>query len=415
MAKYAERRITSVAYSSKKFNEHFSPTKNGLAQISAVVKGMLPSLPAPDKLKDELAKTADEMANDLKSLITEVGASASVGFLTKTGMENVSYDWSENPEIDCSKPLDLLKHVGGKPIVAVVGRSKVSTEGYDMLVKWTGVCYHYLEEYGVPQMKPDERKQFNEFMPRIKALAVRLNKATRDLLLPALADGQVALVLDSKLTSRQFFKALPPTEQALPMLEPAIVVGVSDAAKLKAAFTEYSAVADDVVEVIKAIDAKDKHPEIPKDFKLPRPKVYQRPEGTIYGYALPKEAGVDKKVMPNAGLSEKVAVLSLSGQHTERLLKESDPVVGGFKLPVGKPYGTIAAIDFAGLIGAVEPWVGLAIDSIAEQSPQNVAMVRLHANTALDVLKCYRGTLSATTKEGNATVTRTRSEFHDVE
>ena len=73
------------------------------------------------------------------------------------------------------------------------------------------------------------------------------------------------------------------------MLEPAIVVGVSDAAKLKQAFAEYYAVADDFVEVLKGIEKS----EIPKDFKIPRPRVYHLRQGTAYGYPLPAEWGVD--------------------------------------------------------------------------------------------------------------------------
>jgi len=79
------------------------------------------------------------------------------------------------------------------------------------------------------------------------------------------------LVIDAKLTSQQFIKSLPPTEQALSMLEPAIIVGVIDAAKLKAAFAEYFAVADGFVEAIKSMD--DKH-EFPKDFKMLRPREF---------------------------------------------------------------------------------------------------------------------------------------------
>jgi hypothetical protein len=415
VAKFANRPITSVAYSSKKLNQHFSPTKADLEQIAVLVKNMLPALPVPAKLRDDLGKSTDELVSDLKTLVTEIGATTSVGFFTKTGMEHVTYDWSDYPEIDSSQPLDLLKHVGGKPIAMLVSRSKVSSEGYDVLVKWVGVGYRYLEEYGVPQMPKDVREHFDQVMPGVKSLAARLDKATRDSLLPALADGQSSLVLDARLKSNQFIKTLPRTDQALPMLEPAIVVGVSDAAKLKAAFAEYYDAADEFVEVIKAIDAKEKHPEIPKDFKLPRPKEYKRPSGTVYGYALPKEAGVDAKVMPNAGLSEKVAVLSMSGQHTDRLLRESNPVMAGIKLPLEKPYGTVAALDFAALVEAASPWVDLAIEKSAEHStPQDAEMIRLHAKAALEVLKCYRGTVSTTAKEGKATVTRTRSEFHDI-
>ena len=109
----------------------------------------------------------------------------------------------------------------------------------------------------------------------MKPLLGRLDKATRDLLIPALADGQTGLVIDAKLTSRQFIKALPPTEQALPMLEPAIVVGVSDAAKLKQAFAEYYAVADDFVEVLKGIEKS----EDPQGFQASSSPRLQPPPG----------------------------------------------------------------------------------------------------------------------------------------
>ena len=207
----------------------------------------------------------------------------------------------------------------------------------------------------------------------MKPLLGRLDKATRNLLIPALADGQAGLVLDAKLTSRQFIKALPPTEQALTMLEPAIVMGVSDAGKLKQAFTEYYAVADDFVEVLKGIEKS----EIPKDFKIPRPRVYKLRLGTAYGYPLPAEWGVDTRVLPNAALSEKVAVLSLSGKHTLRLLEEKEPKIAGFTLPTDRPLAAVGGLDFAALIDALNPWVELALEKGTVQlSPQDAKTAR---------------------------------------
>jgi hypothetical protein len=63
----------------------------------------------------------------------------------------------------------------------------------------------------------------------------------------------------------------------------------------------------------------------------------------------------------------------------------------------------------------VTPWVDLALEKgTAQASPQDAETARLHAKTALEVLKCYRGTVSLTYKEGKATVTRTRSAYHDI-
>ena len=55
--------------------------------------------------------------------------------------------------------------------------------------------------------------------------------------------------------------------------------------------------ADDFVEVLKGIEKS----EIPKDFKIPRPRVYKLRLGTAYGYPLPAEWGIDSRVLPNAG------------------------------------------------------------------------------------------------------------------
>ena len=245
-------------------------------------------------------------------------------------------------------------------------------------------------------------------------LLARLDKATRNDLVPALADGQTGLVIDDKLTSRQFLKALPPTPQPLPMLEPAIVVGVSNPEALKRAFTEYYAVADDFVEILKGIEGS----EVPKDFKLPRPRVFSLSMGTAYGYALPKEWGVDSRVLPNAAISEKekVAVVSLSGKHTLRLLNSSDPKIAGLGLPTDRPLSGVAGVDFAAFIDGLTPWIEFAMDQAAERIPPETAtMARDHAKTIIEVLKVYRGSVSECYAEGKITVTHTRNQVHDIE
>jgi hypothetical protein len=414
--KYADERLTAVTYSSKIFNQHFSPSKADIDQLASVGKQTLKGLPVPDKLKEELGKTVAELAADLKSIVTEIGATSSVGFLTKRGSEGYFYDWSEHPEIDFSKPLDLLKHVGGNPIAVVVGRAKVRPGDYDMLVKWLTTAYRYAEEYGVPQIPPKERPHFDKFVAGAKPLLARVDKTIRDLLMPALADGQTALVIDAKLTSRQFIKSLPPTEQPMPMIEPAIVVGVSDAAKLKDAFKEFSSVADDFVDLMKSVDYKH---ALPADLKIPRPKEFNLKSGKVWGYTLPAEAGVDTRVMPNAGLSDNVGVLSMSGRHTQRLLAESEPSMAGIKLPTDKACGTVAAFDFTALLDAATPWVDFAMAKAAEQEGAqgqgNAEMVKQHVKTLMEVLRCYHGTVAVTYQEGKVIVTRSQSEFKDIQ
>ena len=70
---------------------------------------------------------------------------------------------------------------------------------------------------------------FQKAMTSLLPLLGRLNQTTRDKLLPALADGQIGLVIDTKLKSKRFFRAMPAVADPLPMAEPALIFGVSDA------------------------------------------------------------------------------------------------------------------------------------------------------------------------------------------
>ena len=412
VAKFADKPICSIGYVSKALNEHVRQSKAGVDDVLQRVKTALPSLPIPDQLHAEIVKDLTAGAADLKSILPEVGAGASLGFLTPSGLESYGYDWSGHPEFDSSKPLDLLKHVGGNPIAVLVARGKASPEGYNLLVKWAGIGYRYFETYALPQMQAKERAQCEKVLSQVKPLLARLDTATRNLLIPALADGQTGLVLDAKFTSRQFIKAIPPTQQPLTMLEPAIVMGVSDAAKLKQAFTEYYAVADAFVEVLKNVDKSN----IPKDFKIPRPRIYNLRQGTAFGYPLPAEWGVDGKVLPNAGLSEKVAVLALSGKHTVRLLGETEPKMAGLALPTDRPLAAVAGLDFIAFVDALTPWIDLALEKgTAQLEPQMAEMARQHAKTVLEVLKVYRGSVAEVYLEGQVTVIHSRTEYHDIE
>ena len=129
------------------------------------------------------------------------------------------------------------------------------------------------------------------------------------------------------------------------------------------------------------------------------------------------EWGVDNHIQPNAGLSEKVAVLSLSGKHTLRLLQETNPKIAGLALPTNRPLAAAGGLDFVALINAATPWVEFGIDSAKLPPDSRPSKPASMPRSALEVLKCYRGTLAVSIPRGNVTATaaRPRSEFHDIQ
>ena len=241
-----------------------------------------------------------------------------------------------------------------------------------MLVKWIKVAYGYAEKYGVPHMKPQEREQFREFTGRVLPLLREAEETTRKMLLPALADGQIGLVFDAKLMSKKYQAAMPASAKPLAMLEPALVLGVSDAPLLEQAIARYWKIANGLLDAWQQIPDLKRDANIPKglkDFKIPVAEKTQIAQGTMYSYALPKPWGVDHRILPNAGLSNNVAVLTISraicATLAGRAAADRRPLVGDRSSFVRR-----RGVNFAGLVDAVAPWVDYALDQAAAENPR---------------------------------------------
>jgi len=378
----------------------------------------------PADKREQMAKDIDELARDIKSFIPDVGAQFGFTFLSDRGQESYSYNYSQHLHVDASRPLTLLNHVGGTPLIAAVARSKYSPETYTKLVKWIKVGNRYFELLAVPQMTPEQQDQYAKFTKAAHPLLGRLDQITSTMLLPALADGQTGFVLDAKIKSKQWFQTFQ-TDKAMPMLEPAIVCGVSDEALLKKAFEEYRSTINDAIAKV-----RDLVPIVP-EFEVPAPETKKIEGGTLYYYPLPAiaTAMIDEQILPNAGLSDRVVVLSFFPKHTERLLLRSPLKVDGGPLADYKSRPLAAAVyfDWAGLVDAVTPWVefgvekhgdqflqGLDDSSGKDQGDKGAAGILGQVRTVLDVLKVLRGSTSATYLEGNVLVTHSETVFRDV-
>ena len=71
---------------------------------------------------------------------------------------------------------------------------------------------------------------------------------------------------------------------------------------------EYREIINGLIDAVRQIEGSN----VPEDVANPRAASDRRPAGTIYSFPLPEEWGVDKKIVPNFGLSDKVAVVSIS-------------------------------------------------------------------------------------------------------
>ncbi len=413
LKKFSEERLTSISYISKDMMGTLATKKADIDGLLELVDELLPLAKLPEDQLAKIKSDAAKLAEDLKPMIAEPGAVMSLSFLGKQGAESYTYSWSENLQLDASQPLGLLNHIGGSPLLAIVARGKSDPAQYDMLVKWIKVGYGYFETLGLPNIPKGDRKKVKKILAKVEPLAKRLDTATRTMLIPALADGQLGVVLDAKLTSKQFHTEMPTTKHPMPMLEPAIVIGVSDADLLRKACSEYYAIIDGVLEILGDIEESD----VPKGLKVPLPQIAESSTSTTYGYALPSEWGLDKKIIPNAGLSQTVAVLSISRGHTQRLLKSTPLEIGGLLADSNSNMAIAAMFDWAGLVDAATPWVDFAMEMAIEKvgPAADTSEVADQVKTVLELLKVLRTITSKTYAEGDATVTHTLVEFRDIQ
>jgi hypothetical protein len=429
LQKYAGERLTSIAYASKELRSQGGMSRNDIDKMANEAKKYLEKSEMPPPIRERLLKDIGDLATDIKSFLHEQGAMFSFAFLNGQGQESFTYDWSAHPNRDGSKPLNLLHHVGGAPLLAVVSRSKYRPQNYQMLVKWIKHLNGYVGDFVVPQLNEDQKGRYEQIVKMFQPLLERLDKATGEMLLPALKDGQSALVLDAQLRSKQWQQMLPAMDKPMPMLEPALVLGVSDAELLKKAVSEYRMIVNEMISKL-----HDLNPSIP-EFQIPEPQTKAVAGGTIYYHPIPEELGVDKQISPNAGLSNHVAVLAISQTHSERLLANTPLKGSGPLADLKRPLAAAVVFDFAGAMTALEPWIEFGVEeamkhqpalppAVEEKSGKPVAAapggmpsledILKQVRTGIEVLKCFRGYTSATYFEDKALVTHGLAVFEDL-
>lgn len=414
LLRHAGERVTGIGFLSREMAAAAAFSGGDFDSLVAQVQQAMPNQDLPPELKERLLSDLNALANDIKKHMPEPGASASIGFLTPRGFEEFRYDYSKGRALDASRPLSIARHLGGNPLAAFATRSKYDQADYQAFVGWLKKGYGYFEDFGLPQMSDDEQRQYRQIFDLAKPLLERLDAATGQMLLPALADSQAAFVLDAKISSPQWHPEMPPSQTSLPMAELALVLGVSDAELLKQGVAEYGAIVRDAFDLARKIDP---NAQLPADL-LPAPQSRSVEGGSLYVYNLPAEARLDPQIAPTAGLANGYAVLSTSPAQAERVLKPTPLALAGPLGDLDKARGAIAYCDMAQLIDALVPWIdyGGRI-AAAEQGldPAAADAILGQVQQGVQLLKVFRSHQSETYEAEGALVTHGETHIQDVE
>ncbi len=418
----ADKPMMAVSFASAEFAKQVGSIDGQIDQLVGMVKQFAPMLLATaPELQQELVSDVESFGEYIKKMMPESAASSGFAFLTPQGMESYSYSWTTETGLDGSQELGILQHVGGDPVMFYAGRGKSDPAQFEALMTFTKRLAYYIEQYAMQDMDEDQQASYDQLKSELAPLLTKLEETTRSKLVPAFADGQSAIVVDAKSKSQSWIAVMPPSEEELPMLEIAMVLGVSDQNLVKEGFGEYFTTLQQILDKLHEASTGEASSLFPNEVppvKLAKPRTKDVGSGTVYYYSLPEESGVDAQLAPNAGLSDKVMVTSLFPQFTARLLQDTPVADHGPLASHNGPLGAAYQLRFATLLDAIGPWInygiGVSMSVSLEAQPNPMGDVGQQINDVLDVLKCFRGVAGVTYVEDKATVSHAQWNFEDL-
>ena len=304
VARMSGQRLTSVCYRSRELNEALCGRGRYAAFLAEVTDARLSSSQLDAETKARLRHDAAVLHKDIESLRKKPGAVVAICLMSERGVESYCFDRAEHPWLAGYKPLDLLDHVGGRPLLLKSYRTTITDAQYDMAVRWLATAYGYFEDHVLWNIDAAWRKRCRLTVALVKPVLRQADRVNRRVLLPALRDGQVVFVLNND--------------------GPALVADTTAAERIGEAFEEYNSFFHDINDAL--MDVRDSGPH---DFNAPQPRVSQCPWPAVLG--LPQVSG------PNMGRVGRVVILTGSADAARRLLKPTPPALGNLPAKAEHP------------------------------------------------------------------------------
>lgn len=396
-----EAKFTQVYFMSAKYhglNSYLNP--DDLETLARHGKDLVNKAPLDLAEKRKIQGDIDELVADARPHLPRFGPVLSFNFLTDRGLEGFGYDWSTYPDAAENEKLDVLSHVGGSPLFVAAAPGGAKLENYELTVKWLRKIHGYAEQFLVPQLPLEAKARYVDLSERLLPLFSRFDKTTREKWIPALGDAQTAFVIDASLEDKLWLESLPPAEQDLKLIQPALVMTTRDGKQAAAAIDDYRKIVNEMVVEFQVVN-----PDASINFRIPDPQVRDEAEGKLYVFPLPDEAGASKRLRPNYGASEKVLAFSIAPEHTAALLKSTPLALDA--MPAPKQLVGFVHTDLAGLTDAVVPWIKLT-DEISGNEPTDEQ--REDAAALFDLMHGLRSIDVAAWREKGVLIMH--SEFH---
>jgi hypothetical protein len=412
LAKHAAQPVIAIDYTSAALAAAAATNAEDITGLADMAKEGLESTPLSKDLREAIVKDVRQLTKEVAAALPKPAAKFSCSFSTARGQETFAYEYGDAPAAAPQK-LKLAEHVGGSPLFAFVSVAGDHLPDYKAMVRWLKVFYGHADAAIQETLGEDSHKQFRAGMDMVRPLLERLDSIVSTQLLPAVGEGERALVIDGKWSSKNWFLGADQGGESLPMIELGAVRTLKNAEQFQKSLGELRQWANDVL-----AKARENGAPLP-DFNIPPAESKKLSDGTAYFWPLP-DHGQEKQILPNLGVSSQIVCKSLSLAHTERLLKSIPLNVAGVRTP-DRPSQWMLAVDFAGMVGVARPWVEkLALPRMLAEVPADAPPgltakeIPDQVRTVLDVMQCLRSIRSISYRDGNANVTHSEVLFEDL-
>jgi hypothetical protein len=417
--------VTSVGYVSEELMAAVSPNGDDFRMLAGFAVPMAAKAELSKEAGEDAQRGLERIADEYEAMLPKPGAWMSFSYATDAGFAGETWNWSSNVALDASQPLTILSHVGGSPFAVLASRTSIDAVQLETVAGWCRMAAGFFEKYLVEKMDAEDREKFDEAKTTFGPLLGNLVTTVHTKFIPALADRQFALVLDDETKVSRLQADLPSSTDPLPVIEPAIVLGLADAALFKEGLNDLFEMADTLVNVIREKDPS----AVPPGYRIPEPVEAKVDGGTVWSFPIP-QAKLAEGIAPAIGLGKDVAVFSLVTSQAGRLLTAEDlqtaSAVGSFEGPMG----SAAAADVPAIIDFIEAWLVYGaryasvqqregnVDSEVELSPGDesrmIAPFFEQLQVFLDVCRCLKGGVAQQTVENGVTVTRWKNVIEDM-
>ena len=418
--------LTAISYVSEPLRKALAASADDIEQLANLADTLAEAADLPEGAAAQARINLKQVASGYRKRLPVLGAWMAFSFLSEQGYEGYAWDWSKNLPSDGSKPLTLLEHAGGSPLGAVVVRTKNDPSQFEDFVAWTDMGWSFFQKYLLPKSDGEFQESFDAIDEHLAPLGVQFVDILRTKILPSLADNQLGFVLDAESKSRRPHRDLPSSAEPLPLIGPAIVLGLADAKLFREGLSDlFSLVAVDLLEKVREVWPG----AIPEGYDVPEPTKSKIAEGTAWSFAIP-DSGLDEQVQPSIAVGNTAVVFSFLPQQSERLLKKAPFKTGSPFLQVEKPLASAAAFDFVRLFDALEPWVvyvarygcvqqrdgSVDPDTELNADAENEQATDVLKQTAVvfKVLKSLRTVAASMATKPDATVTHWKSVIRDL-